>query len=155
MIPSRTRIAAMCLLLLGATTVLAQEHARNSISVATEGPLLVKPYLQLGYTQAQRQLEVVWHTNDSDSAWSVEYCPGTGRRWETASPPSFQRVAVAGIEAHRVYHVPLTALEPGQSFAYRLHAGGKVVFEAEARAPKAPDQRHPFRRLRRLRCRHA
>jgi hypothetical protein len=51
---------------------------------------------------------------------------------------------VAGVEPHRVYRVPLTGLEPGGMFGYRVSKGGEVVFESEARAPKAAGQPQRF-----------
>jgi acid phosphatase type 7 len=140
-------LTAACLLLFSATGVLAQDVTKNSTKVEPElaaGPFLVKPYLQLGHSQAQRQIVLVWHTPDAGSVWVVDYRPGTGRRWQTAEAPSFQRVAVAGTAPHRVYHVAFAALEPGQIFGYRLSNEGKVVFESAARAPKAADQPHRF-----------
>jgi Calcineurin-like phosphoesterase len=147
MIVSRSLIAASCLLLVGTTRTSAQDAPRPPASVApevTQGPFLVKPYLQLGHAPQKGQLILVWHTADADAATLVEYRPGTGRRWQTAATPTFRRVAVAGIEPHRVYQVGLGGLEPGQLFNYRLSAGGHVLFESDARAPKAADQPHRF-----------
>ena len=79
-----------------------------------------------------------------DATWVVDYRPGAGRRWQTAAAPSFQRVAVAGVLPHRVYHAALAALEPGQTFSYRLSENGKLVFESEARTPKSADQPQHF-----------
>ena len=44
----------------------------------------------------------------------------------------------------RVYQAVLTGLEPGQVFCYRVSKEGRVVFESEARAPRAVDQPHRF-----------
>ena len=111
---------------------------------APEAPFLVKPYLQLGHTQATGKLVLMWHAADTDAEWAVEYRPGPGTRWQAAKAPAARRVAVAGIEPHRVYHTPLTGLEPGVMFAYRVSRGGEVVFEAEARAPKVAHQPQRF-----------
>ena len=111
---------------------------------APEGPFLVKPYLQLGHTQAPGKLVLMWHAADADADWTVEYRPGPGTRGRPPRPLGASRVAVAGIEPHRVYHAPLTGLEPGEMFAYRVSRGGKVVFEAEARAPKVARQPQRF-----------
>ncbi len=144
---ARSLLSAFCVCLIGVTAALSQDAAKKSaeaVSEVTAGPFLVKPYLQLGHVQAQRQIVLVWHTIDSDSPWAVDYRPGAGRRWQTAQSPSFTRVAVPGTEPHRVYHVALADLEPGQIFAYRVSSEGKVVFESEARAPKAADQPYRF-----------
>lgn len=111
---------------------------------AAEPAFLVKPYLQLGHAQAAGKLVLAWHSPDAESNWTVEYRPGYGRRWESAKAPTVNRVVVGGIEPHRVYHVALLGLEPGATFAYRVSKGSEVVFESEARAPKAADQAHRF-----------
>ena len=74
----------------------------------------------------------------------VEYRPGTGRRWQTRPDAGFGRVAVAGIEPHRVYHVALTGLGAGPDLRLPGEQRWQVVFESEARAPKAADQPHRF-----------
>jgi acid phosphatase type 7 len=147
MIELRNQIAVACLLLVGTAASFAQDTARQSASVAPQvatGAFLVKPYLQLGHSPAARQVALVWQTPDSEAAWTVDYRPGTARRWEASTAPSFARVAVPEIEPHRVYHTTLSALEPGQVFAYRVSCDGKAVFESEARAPKAADQAYRF-----------
>jgi acid phosphatase type 7 len=140
---TRSLLTALCEFLIVVTGALSQDDTQKSAGAVPEvasGPFLVRPYLQLGHAQAQRQIVLVWQTNDSGTPWVVDYRPGVGRRWQTGPAPSFTRVAVAGTEPHRVYHAALTSLEPGQIFTYRVSNDGKVVFEAEARAPKAADQ---------------
>ena len=110
----------------------------------TELPFVAKPYLQLGHSPATGTLALVWHSADADGKWTVDYRPGTGRRWQAALAPSFGRVAMAGALPHRVYHVALTDLQPGEMFGYRVSLGDKPVFESEARAPKAADQPYRF-----------
>src|SRR5262245_48957862 len=118
----------------------------QTLSKAPAGPFSVKPYLQLGHTPAPGKLVLVWHTTDAgaDAAWTVDYRPGTGRPWQTASAPAVRRVAVPGVEPHQVYHVALTGLEPGETFGYRVSKAGVGVFESESRAPKAAGQPHRF-----------
>jgi hypothetical protein len=113
-------------------------------SSALDMPFTVKPYLQIGHSPALGKIVLVWHAAEADATWKVEYRPGTGRRWQPAKEPSSRRIAIPGAEPHRVYHVALTELEPGGTLAYRVHKGGKLVFEAEGRAPKAADQPHRF-----------
>jgi hypothetical protein len=111
---------------------------------ALDGPFLAKPYLQLGHTPMAGKLVLIWHAADADVDWSVEYRPGPGTRWQAAKSPAARRVAVGGVEPHRVYHTPLSGLEPGVMFAYRVSRGGMVLFEAEARAPKVAGQPQRF-----------
>src|SRR5262245_19842532 len=60
---------------------------------APEGPFLVKPYLQIGHTQVPGKLVLMWHAEDVDADWAVEYRPGPGTRWQApAKAPSARRV---------------------------------------------------------------
>jgi hypothetical protein len=111
---------------------------------APEGPFLVKPYLQLGHNPAPGKLVLLWHAPDADAAWTVEYGAGASGTWQAAGAPSVSRVAVAGVEPHRVFHLTFPGLHPGAFFRYRVSKGGVVVFESEARAPKAANQPHRF-----------
>lgn len=156
----RTRIAPSLLFLAWPALILAQDApfhdaARtpvNSPRAATsktathapDGPFLVRPYLQLGYTPAVGKLVLMWHAADADANWSIAYRPGPGPRWQSAETPVARRVAVVGIEPHRVYRVSLTGLEAGGMFAYRVSRNDKMVFESEARAPKVAGQRQRF-----------
>jgi hypothetical protein len=111
---------------------------------APAGPFLVNPYLQLGHSEAAGQLVLLWHAPDLEATWSVAYKPGPGQPWRAASEPAARRIAVAGIEPHRVYLSTLTGLQPGEIFSYRVSKGGTAVFESQARAPKASNQPHRF-----------
>jgi acid phosphatase type 7 len=146
MSPLRFSIA-VCLLLSAASASSGEDAVPKpaaSPEQSAESPLLVKPYLQLGHKAEPGKLDLLWHTPDSDETWSVDYRPGIGRRWQPARPASFRRIAVVGVEPHRVYHVALTDLEPGQTFSYRLSQGSKALFQAEARTPSAADQPQRF-----------
>ena len=81
--------------------------------------------------------------------------PGADRPWQAAKAPSVSRVAVAGVEPHRVYHLALTGLQAGEKFGYRVSKGEAVVFESEARAPKVGRPEAAVCGLRRLRSQHA
>jgi hypothetical protein len=113
------------------------DKARRSESNAPAGPFLVKPYLQLGHKPEPGKVVVVWHAPDLDAVWTVEVRTGPDRAWQSVSKaPSARRVAVPTIEPHRVYHIGLTGLEPGQTFSYRIGKDQHVVFEADGRAPR-------------------
>jgi acid phosphatase type 7 len=136
-----------CLLFSGWAAIFAQSERPKPTGaqrVATDGPFLVKPYVQLGYTPAAGQLVLVWHTADNDADWIVEYRAGAGRLWQMAKAPSARRIAVAGVEPHQVYQAALSGLEPGGVVAYRLSKAGHVVFESHTRAPRSSDQPHRF-----------
>jgi hypothetical protein len=143
-ITTRLLHATLWTILLGATAVLAGEGATRAPAGASTGALVVKPYLQLGRTPGPGSVTIVWHADDTDAAWSVEYRDGGDRAWEKAPAATSRRVAVDGTEPHRVYRVALAGLEAGAPFRYRLRCGDAAVFEAEARAPKAADQPYRF-----------
>jgi hypothetical protein len=109
-----------------------------------EGPFLVKPYLQLGHTPAPGTLQLLWHTIDADADWSIAIQSAAGRPWRKGDTPASRRIAVAGIEPHRVYRAGLTGLEPGTRFNYVVSKEGRPVFSAEGRAPKSAGQAFRF-----------
>ena len=92
---SRLSISVSCLFVFSSALVLAQEATPKAPKAdvktpegasaktpkakakpkrkAPEGPFLVKPYLQLGHTQAPGKLVLLWHAPDADAAWAAEY----------------------------------------------------------------------------------
>jgi hypothetical protein len=146
-------VAAVALLGLGGIACAEQprETARQtpaaSRPVATRpvatppGTFRVKPYLQLGDTAnpaAAGRLALVWHTDDRDAAWSVETEAGG------TTKAAMRRVAVPGVETHRVWSAALAGWRPGAEFDYRVRKNGQIVFGARARAPKAGGQPQRF-----------
>ncbi len=126
-------------------------------AVATpDGAFLVKPYLQLGDAPAvgaAERMTLLWHAGDEDAPWSVEVRPAATQAagqtagdggWRKADAPAMRRVAVPGIEPHRVWSATLTGLAPGTEFDYRVLKAGKPVFAARARARKGPGQPYRF-----------
>jgi acid phosphatase type 7 len=111
---------------------------------ASDGVFITKPYLQVGRAPAPGTLQLLWHAADSDASWSVEYRDSADRPWAKAEGPEARRVAVVGIEPHRVYRSPLTGLVPGGTFTYRVSRGGEVVFSSEGHAPKSASQPYRF-----------
>lgn len=107
---------------------------------------VVKPYLQLGAapTPSAGDLDLMWHADDTDVAWTAEYRTEVGKAWQKAAVPSMKRVDVRGIEPHRVYRAALTGLPAGRTFDYAVFRGGKLAFRASAGARKGPDQPYRF-----------
>ncbi len=104
-------------------------------------PFLVKPYLQLGSTApAPDTLALLWHGPDQDGAWSVQVRRRAGGPWDPPRVPAWTRVAVPGVEPHRVYRALLGPLAPGARFTYRVDLDGRPVFQSPARARMGPDQ---------------
>ncbi len=107
---------------------------------------LARPYLQLGDAPASTSgdLALLWHADDADANWAVDYKSAPDPSWKTAESPSSVRVAVPGVAAHRVYRAALRGLPPGGKFAYRVRKGAEVVFSAEGTARKSADQPYRF-----------
>jgi acid phosphatase type 7 len=125
----------------------AQKEAtktRPGEAAAARGPFVAKPYLQMGQAPTAGKLVLMWHAADVDGNWGVEYQVGTATRWQGTSTPTSRRIAVLGVEPHRIYHAALTGLQPGEMFGYRVMLENQVVFTAETRAPKLADQPQRF-----------
>jgi 3',5'-cyclic AMP phosphodiesterase CpdA len=140
----RLLIASIGLLVLNPAATRAGDEAPRTPANAPQGVFITKPYLQLGDTPARGTLRLLWHSPDADAEWSVDYQAGSDRRWKKASALSFRRVAVKGIEPHRVYRATLTDLDSGGAFDYRVLKGGEIVFSATAGAPKSAGQPYRF-----------
>jgi 3',5'-cyclic AMP phosphodiesterase CpdA len=117
-------------------------------SAAADSPFLVKPYLQLGDSAADRSgpgdLVLVWQTEDREAPWSVAVQTAPDGAWRTLDAPTWRQIAVTGVTPHRVYRNVLRGLEAGGTFHYRVLNGQAVVFSAEARAKKGPGQPYRF-----------
>ena len=122
-----------------------------------QSDFLVKPYLQIGKSPTPQSLQLLWHTTVSDDEWLVEYLPAspslklqrskagqagknnTGE-WIKAENQTTLKVAVADNDPFKIYNASFTALVPGITFNYRVSKNGKIVFEAEAKSLKTPEQ---------------
>jgi hypothetical protein len=114
---------------------------------AAEGAFVVEPYLQLGDAPTLRPgggLDLLWQAEPVATDWGVEYRPGPGAAWRKAETPASRRIAVAGVAPYLAFRAELKGLARGGTFAYRVRRGGEVVFEAEGKARKGPDQPYRF-----------
>jgi acid phosphatase type 7 len=117
------------------------------ISSAPETTFLVKPYLQLGDVTPGRVTEdllLLWHADDVEAVWAVEYQTGAEAAWRLAPPAVSHRITAPAIAPHRLFRVALKGLVPGKEFAYRVRKGTEIVFTAAAHAPKGADQPYRF-----------
>ena len=140
-------LAVHCLLGVEVTRSQAQERkdeTPRALVKLPEGPFVVKPYLQLGRAPKPGCLNLDWHAVDTDIEWAVEYRHAAVDDWRTAKIASPRRIAVAGVEPHRVYRAVLTDLEGRGPFHYRIKKGTDVVFEAEGKALKGPKDAYRF-----------
>jgi 3',5'-cyclic AMP phosphodiesterase CpdA len=140
----RLWIAAIWPILFSPTSAPADDASPRTAVRASDGAFITRPYLQIGRTPAPGTLQLLWHAPDSEADWSVECRNAADRPWTKADAPNSRRVAVAGIEPHRIYRAALTGLAAGGTFHYRVLKGGEAVFAAEARAPKSAGQPYRF-----------
>lgn len=113
-----------------------------SASAQNNPDFLVTPYLQIGSTPTPQSLQVLWHASNSNTVWLAEYKTTAGK-WMKAENQTTTAITTAGIEPYTIYNASFKSLIPGSSFMYRVSKNAKVVFNAQAKAPKSPDQ--PFR----------
>ncbi len=108
---------------------------------------LQKPYLQFGNTDQDgrvRNLTLLWHTEDQDQAWSIEWKAERESRWHGVEADLLRRISVRGVTPHRVYRAEMTNLSAGETVVYRVLLNRREVFSERTRAPKRPDQPHSF-----------
>lgn len=110
-------------------------HAYNQ-----QPDFLVKPYLQIGKMPSPESLQVLWHAAVSNDVWLVEYKSIGGNEWIRSEHQTSSKIAVAGVDPFIVYSDSFLGLEPGSTFMYRVSKNGKVVFNAQAKALKSPEQ---------------
>jgi len=118
-----------------------------SAAFAAEPAFVVEPYVQLGDApklSTSESIEILWHTADADQVWAAQSKKPSDKKWNSPVHADYTRVAVRGIEPHRVYRATLNHLAPGEEFDYRVTRGGQSVFEARARARKSPKQDYRF-----------
>ena len=146
---SAIRRASFALTAAAVGLVLSIQGAQNNgrTDDASAGPFVVKPYIQLGDPEDPRKLDgldVVWHAEDVDADWKVEYQTAADQPWRSADAPRNRRIAVVDQPPHRVYRGVLRGLAPGGVCSYRVLRGGEVVFASTLKAPKSKDQPHRF-----------
>src|SRR6478736_2728819 len=116
-------------------------HFAMSQEKKVENTFIVSPYLQIGKNPLPTSLQLLWHSADVDKDWLVEYQVGSS--WKKAEL-RFKRVAVTGVEPHRVYYASFVGLDPGKIFNYKVSAAKKVVFTSDAHALKEKNQPYRF-----------
>lgn len=114
------------------------------VSAQSQANFVAKPYLQIGNMPSSHSLQLLWHASETGAVWLAEYKPGPGTNWLKAESQSATKITTAGIEPFAVYNAAFTALVPGSTFTYRLSKNGKIIFNAEAKAPKSTAQPFSF-----------
>ncbi len=145
------RRSAICLALItatlgcGSSIVGGRENGRPG--AASTGPFVVEPYVQLGDPADPRKIDglsILWHAEDVDADWKVEYRTADDQPWRATAEPQGRRIAVVSQPPHRVYRGVLRDLAPGVVCSYRVVRGGEVVFASTLKSPKSKDQPHRF-----------
>ena len=116
------------------------------------GTFFVAPYLQLGDTGTlgkRDRLALLWQTADTKTvpAWTVETRPVGKTAWGKSADNAAVKahpVGVGKVALHKVWSAPLSNLEPGQLFDYRVSLAGKPVFAARARARRSAADPYRF-----------
>ncbi len=103
---------------------------------------LVTPYLQIGSNPTPQSLQVLWQTKDATATWLVEHL--INNNWVKMDAPTATTIAVANAPIHIVYRAALTNLISGSNFTYRVLKNDKVIFTAQAQAPKFENQSQRF-----------
>ncbi|MEO7648855.1 MAG: metallophosphoesterase, partial [Bryobacteraceae bacterium] len=114
---------------------------------AGEPPFVVEPYLQMGDApklSSSDSMAILWHTADVDQPWDVQVKKPESKKWSGPIAAVSTRVAVRGIEPHRMFRVRVKNLKEGEEFDYRVLRDGAAVFEARARARKSKNQPYRF-----------
>jgi len=130
-------IYLLLLLTVGIQPLLAQDKLPEKVFIAN-------PYLQIGREPSAESLELLWHVADVNAEWSVEEKNANSTTWQKMATPVYTRVAVAGVDPHRIYHLTLAGLIPGSTFNYRILKNGTIVFSSAAKAPKTGKQKYRF-----------
>jgi acid phosphatase type 7 len=118
-----------------------------AIRQAATAPFIVKPYFQLGDASPGKAVEglaLLWHANDIDEDWAIEYQSSSEVLWHQAQAPAIERIAIPTIAPHRVYRAILQGLRPGEEFRYRVCKRGVTVFEAVGHGPVGKEQPYRF-----------
>src|SRR4030095_10475498 len=105
-----------------------------------QSDFLVKPYLQIGKTPSSQSMQVLWHANVSNDVWLVEYKNYGETDWKRSEGLYFSTIAVGSVAPFYEYSKSFGGLEPGILFQYRVSKNGKIVFSAEARTLRSPEQ---------------
>src|SRR5947209_7357016 len=117
-----------------------------AVAHAADQPFIVEPYIQMGdapQLSSSGSLVIMWHTTDVDQPWDVQVKKPSATKWSEPVHASFTRVAVRGIEPHRVFRAQLSKLKPGKEFDYQVRRpNGETVFQARARARKTEHERY-------------
>ncbi len=124
----------------------------TSISIAanaqtlpsTNDYFIVTPYLQIGAESNDTSLELLWHTKDTVSKWTVEFQQNENTSWIKSPKVFFNKINISNTAAFVVYNALITPVAAGNDFNYRVKLNGNIIFKSFAKAPKSFSQPYKF-----------
>jgi predicted phosphodiesterase len=127
--------------------LLAREQTSQAPLGSFDEPFIVKPYLQLGdlpRLSPAEPLRVLWQAaHDTGAKWAVDVRQAAGDPWRPAVGAGGRLIAQPEAP-YRLFSVPLTRLQPGAEFEYRVSKNGQVLFAAKGKARAAAEQPYRF-----------
>ena len=122
------------------------------VHVAGQQPLadphfIVKPYLQLGdlpRLSPTENLRLIWQASDTPvTEWLVEVRQSENDPWRPLVGATGRLISTWDVP-YRLFNVPITRLQPGREFEYRVSKNAEVVFSARGKARAARNQPYRF-----------
>lgn len=86
----------------------------------------------------------LWHTADTGGPFELRVRAAGKKKWRGTAQAESRRIAVSGVEPHRVWSAPVTGLRAGSEFEYQVLSAGTPVFTATSQARKSASQPHRF-----------
>ena len=137
----REALAVVALTALAGLTVVAGGQ------LPPEPVFIVKPYLQLGdlpRLSPVENLRVIWQAADTPGTeWLVEVRQDEGDPWRPMVGAGGRLISSPDVP-YRLFNVPITRLQPGREFEYRISRNKAVAFSARGKARAAAHQPYRF-----------
>ncbi len=131
---------AACIAIIRRGSARLRAEARDP--VGNFSPFVVKPSIQLGDGAAP--FEIVFGGAGNAADYKVRVYgdrTGTFDFTPTVTYPVKLPDAQPAVPVHSVFRVPVTGIEPGERFAYRINYRSNQVFAAAAQAPTGPGEK--------------
>ncbi len=140
-------LGALVMLAVLATMAGMALPAADQTTGTSDSPFIVKPYLQLGdlpRLSPSEPVRVLWQAaNDTGAKWTVDVRQRESDLWRSAIGTGGRLVETPDT-LYRLFNVPLTRLEPGREFEYRVSRNSQVVFTAKGKTRASADQPYRF-----------
>lgn len=131
-----------CIAIIRRGSARLREEARDP--AVNDSPFVVKPMIQLGARDGKAMFEIVFAGAGVAADYKLRVYADRSGTLDFA-PSDFYPVnlpdAQPKIPVHKVFRVPVSGLEPGERFTYRINFADKQVFAASAQAPTAEGEK--------------